>query len=246
MSGFQEFSFGQGDGGLTGRTKRFKAEAGSTYRISFVWFDGLMDGKLNFGTPEAPAAPKFLGAQVHYIAGAGYIINKGPEYTALAGDAPRARIGTVIIVWPTDKNGKLDKARLANNEDEVVRWIFSSDKYRSLQQIHDEFPLSQHDVTLSCTDSGFQKMTFTPCKESLLKTLSGNPAAAEHVARLISQAAQVATDIQSDIGQDMTISQIQEKLAGAGITTTASAPAGSSVAASSGDIDDYVDGLLDA
>lgn len=241
MSGFQEFSFGQGDGGFAGRAKRFKGEAGNTYRISFIWFEGLMDGKINFGTKESPNAPLFLGAQVNYIANVGYIVNKGPEYTKLAGEAPRSRIGTVIVVWPTDKNGKLNKEALAKGEDEVVRWIFSNDKYQSLMRIHQEFPLSQHDVTMTCTDSSYQKMTFTPCRESLLKTLADNPAAAEHIARLIGEAAQVASDIQNDIGREMTLDQIREKLNGAG--GAADLNADSAVASSN--IDDLVSSLDD-
>lgn len=243
MSGFQEFSFGEGDGGISGRRKRFKAEGGNTYRVSFIWFRGLSEGKVEFGTEEKPAAPQFNGAQTHFIPNVGYVVNKGPEFTKVAGEAPRARIGTVIVVWPTDKNGKLDKSALAEKGGEVLPWIFSGDKYRSLSQIHEEFPLSFHDVTLACTDTTYQKMTFTPCKESLFKTLAENPKAAERVKALIEAAQAIAGDIQGEIGQELTIEQVREKMAGGTGGTTGGPTGGAAV--SSGDIDGMVDGILD-
>jgi hypothetical protein len=242
--GFTEFTFGKGDSGFAGRAKRFKAEAGKTYLVSFIWIDGLAEGKLNFGTEDDPTNPKFLGANVHYIKDVGYVVNKGPEYTKLAGEAPRGRIGTIIVVWPTDKNGKLDKTALANNQDaiEVARWIFSQDKYRSLQQINEQFPLTLHDVLLTCTDSGYQKVTFTPSKNSLVHTLSSKPEGAQIMSRIMEEANRVASDIQNDIGQELTIAQIQEKLSGAGITVPAM---GDSATATGSNIDEYVGNLLD-
>ena len=247
MSGFQEFSFGEGDGHIGGRQKKFKAQEGQTYRVSFIWLNGLDTGTLDFGSEEAPGKPKFVGGQTHFLPNCGFVFNKGPEYTKLAGEAPKARIGTIIVVWPTDKSGKLDKARLANGEGEVLPWIFSGDKYRSLGQIHDEFPLVDHDITMSCSDAQYQKLTFTPCKENLLKALinkTDNPTAVTTVARLIGEAQQIASNLPNEIGKDWSLDQIREKMAGGG-SPMASGGGGHSAAAAGGDIDNLVDGLLD-
>lgn len=243
MAGYMEFSFGQGDAGIGDRAKRFKGEAGRTYRAGFIWLPSLATGKLDFGSNEAPVTPVFAGAQVNYIEGVGYIINKGAEYTQLAGgEAPRARIGTVIVLWPTDKAGKLDKAALARGEAEVIRWIFSKDKYQGLQQVDSQFPLARHDLLMVCTDSQYQKMTFTPCRESLLMTLSENKDAAAQalVEKLITEATSVVADIQSDIGREMTPAQIREKMAGVEVSANPGA-----AAATTNDIDSMVGGLLD-
>lgn len=247
MSGFMEFSFGEGDGHISGRQKKFKAQEGKTYRVSFIWVKGLETGTLDFGSEDTPGKPKFVGGQTHFIPNCGFVLNKGPEYTKLAGDAPRSRIGTVIVIWPTDKSGKLDKALLANGEGEVLPWIFSGDKYRSLGQIHDEFPLVDHDITMACTDAQYQKMTFTPCKENLLKALIGkvdNPTAVSTVARLISEAQQIVNNLPNEIGKDWTIDQIREKMSG-GSGGSPMVGGGNAAAEAGGDIDNLVDGLLD-
>lgn len=243
MSGLQEFSFGENDGGLGGRMRKFKAQEGYTYRASFLWFKGLETGALDFGTPEAPGKPKFVGGQTHFIEGVGFVYSKGPEYVKLAGEPPKARIGTIIVVWPTDKFGKLDKTRLAAGEGEIFPWFISGDKYSYLGRIHDEYPLSEHDITMTCTDTQYQKMTFISCKENVLRTLLSNPKAEEMMKKMLAEAAQIAVSLPAEIGKDMTIEQIREKMSG--VSTSGGSPAGTTPAVSGGDIDGLVDGLLD-
>jgi hypothetical protein len=240
--GQMEFGFDQNDGGVSGRSNRFKGEAGRIYRMSFAWWLGLENGKPDLDQ----VTPKFVGADTHYLPGVGYFINKGPEYTKLAGNgnSPKKRIATPVILWPTDNKGNLDKARLASGDCEVKVWIFSSDKYSSLKQIHAEFPFGQHDITLNCTDTQYQKMTFSPCKENLFRNLLGNPKAKPIVDGIILEAQRIVTNIQNDVGRDMTIQQIQEKMAGGGVAigVTGASPVGAAV---TGQIDDIMDGLLD-
>ena len=59
--GFVDFSFGAGDDALKGGgyTKRFKAETGRTYRVSFAWFTDY-DGD---GLPVEDSKPKFTGCE---------------------------------------------------------------------------------------------------------------------------------------------------------------------------------------
>ena len=108
MSSYQEIGFGVNDSTIGVKGKRFKAKEGETYRVSFVWWPGLEEGK-----PDLNAqTPRFLGAKRLYIAGVGYFISKSPEYERLAGSAAKMYVGTVICKWPTDNRGNLDKVKM--------------------------------------------------------------------------------------------------------------------------------------
>jgi hypothetical protein len=241
MTGFQQFGFGRDDGNIGQKNNKFKAEQGRTYRISFAWWSGLDEDKLEFDSPT----PEFVGALRHYKEGVGYILNKGPEYTKLLGP-PKQSIGTIIIVWPTDSKGEPDKTRLGAGDFDVMPWIFSGDKYKQFAQIHSEFHVGQHDVKATCTDTQYQKMTFAPCKESILRKLLSTPKTAEKFKdEIIARVKDIASSIQNDIAREATLDEIREKLSGSpsggGGGFTQSGPGSEAVAE---DIDDLVDGLL--
>jgi hypothetical protein len=153
-------------------------------------------------------------------------------------------IGTVVINWPLDSKGNLDKAALENGDVEVQPWIFSQDKYDSFKPIHKEFPFGSHDVTVQCTDTQYQKMTFSPCRESLLRKIKDG--APNHFKNIVAKIAAVAGNIQRDIGREMTLDQIREKMSGGsggggGNAAASAAPSPQTTA----EIDSIVDNLLD-
>lgn len=239
------FSFGQGDGHIGAKSKAWKAEGGNTYRMSFVWWPLDDEGQPNMGAPGAGAAPLFSGGPTNFIQGVGYILNQGAEFTKLAGEPPRQRIVTVIVIWPTDKRGNLDKTRLANGEFEVKPWAISSEKYKTLDQLHHEFALSEHDITAKCEEGGtqFQKLIFTPCKENLYRQFLASPKGATVVQQIKDEVASIVSGIQEFVGRKMTIQQIREKLnPGSGVPVIRDM--GDS-ASPSGDIENLVGGLLD-
>jgi len=233
---FQEFGIGAGDDHVGQRGKRFKAEKDRRYRASFAWWPKDKEGKL-----DTSGTPNFVGAQISYIQGVGYVVNTGPEFTKLAGKPPTQKVATVIIVWPLDSDGKPDKKKL--REAEVLPWVFSGDKYTNLKAIHGEFPFGEHDVTISCTDAQFQKLNFTPCRGSVLAKLLSNEKAASIVGPMMEQAEALASTIRDEVGREMTLAQVQEKLAGGG--GGGGPVAGGAPPAADGDIDDLVDGMLD-
>ena len=245
MGAIQHFSFGEGDKDIGGQIKPFKADAGRSYRVSFIWWKGLEDGKPDLDSP----APQFAGANANFIPNVGFIINKGPEYTKLAGDkAPRMRIASVIAVWPTDKQAQVDKSALQRGEIDILPWVISGDKFTTLKNINKEFPFGSHDFTLNCTDANFQKMTFTPCRDSLLRALLGNPKAESMVADMIAKAQLISGGISEHVGREMTVQQIREKLVG-GPGGGHGGGGGSSSAVdtmATGDIDSMVDNMLDS
>lgn len=203
---FAEFGFGEGDDKLGSKSKRFKAKEGEKYRVSFVWWPGMETGKPNMDA----ATPKFIGCKRLYLQGVGYFIDKGPEYVKIAGAPSKMQVATLICKWPTDQNGALDKGRFQSGEFAVMPWIISIDKYRNIEQNHREFPLGQHDLSLACTDTQYQKITISPCRENLFRKLYEKDAAK---AGPIIEATKVAiTEITGELAQDLTIEQIRERL----------------------------------
>ena len=234
------FGFGENDDNIGKKSKAWKAEAGYTYRASFCWFP-IADGKLDL----TAKSPKFVGAQINYIPGVGYIQNEGTEYTKVAGEPAQQKILTLLTIWPTTKQGVVDKARVTTDFD-VVPWVFSADKYNQLKALHTEFGFGDHDINIACTDSNFQKMTFAPCKESLLKTLQSKGDSAKPIIDKIVAAVNELGGKSADfLGRKMTIAQIKEKLAGGTGAGPASGSAAGGDAAVAGNIDSMVDGLLD-
>lgn len=216
---YKEFGFDSGDDALQGgKFERFKAKGGESYRISFVWWE-MKDGKpVNLDT----ASPRFISAKRFFIPNVGYILDRGPEFAKIAGGPSKPTIATVIAVWPTDHKGNLDKARFAAGEVSVLPWLFSTDKYDALKRRHGEFPFGQCDLSIVCTDTQFQKMDLSPCRESLFRKALENdklkPVADSILARV---AAIVGANAQGEpvnlrgmIARDMSIDKIREKLGG--------------------------------
>jgi hypothetical protein len=236
MANLETFSFGEGDESVGKKSDVFKPEANRTYRMTFAWYP-QKDGKPDFTRP-----PTFVGNETNFINGCGYVINKGPEYTKIAGEAARKRLGTVIILWPLDKEGNVDRAQLASGY-EVRPYVISPDKYRQLKNIHKEWPFHLHDMKATCTDTKFQKMTFNPCKESLFGVILGSEKNKAFADKLIAEVAAEAEKISTHIGREMTIQQIREKLAGG--TGGGAGPARDEAdAVSTANVDSLVDGLL--
>lgn len=252
MSGFVQFGFGQNDNNIGRKSEKFKGETGRQYRLSFAWWPCVEDGeyKIVDKTQAVPyiegATPKFTGAKRFYFEGVGYILDGGPEYAKLAGQAPRMSIGTVVVQWPISQDGAIDMGRVKSLDFKVLPWIFSGDKYKSFTPIHREFPFGGHDLTVNCSDSKFQKMTFAPCKDSMLAKLaaSDKSTAKKTIEFILERVQHVASSINAEIGREMAIDQLREKLAGGGGGGN-SANAAAAAGAATADIDGLVDDILD-
>jgi hypothetical protein len=241
---YLEFGFDSGDESLQGgKFERFKAKEGETYRISFVWWE-LKDGKPFLDAPS----PRFIGAKRFFIPNVGYILDRGPEFAKLAGGPSKSTIATVVALWPTDRKGNLDKARFAQGDVDVKPWVFSQDKYDQLKRRHSEFPFGQYDLSVACTDTQFQKMDLSPCRENLFrKVLENDKLKALGDAVLAKVNAIVGADasgkpmgLQGIIARDMTIDKVREKLGGAAGAAASHTPETTS------QVDDILDDLIDS
>ena len=204
--GFFEFGVNKNDDQVRSRSRKFKGEKGKRYRLSFAWWEKGADGKPNLDDDT----PKFVGVKRLYLEGVGYFIYKGPEFSKLANAQPRAAIGTVVVLWPTNAKGQLDKERLADNDVHAMPWIFSPDKYEAFSPFHEEFHFGNHDMGAHCTDSQFQKMTFNPLKDGLLRKVldKGGPLADQ----LFAEIEDVSSSIQREMAQNLSLNDLREKI----------------------------------
>ena len=206
MSGFIDFGFGQGDDKLSGKKEKFRGRKGEVSRLSFAHWPVKSDGSLDLDADT----PKFVGAKRFYKQGVGYFLDKGAEFEKVAGQRSKVAIATVVIKWPTDRDGELDKANLLKKF-KVLPWVFSNDKLVDLKGKHRNFPFGEFDVEVNCTDEQFQKMTFGSCRESLLRAILNNEQHVDVANKIREKIAAVAEGLPNLIAQDLDIDTVRER-----------------------------------
>lgn len=226
--------FGQNDNKVLRKTSNFKAQGGNSYHLSLAWWPGFEDGNLDF----TATSPHFMAKNRVYIKGVGYILTRGNEFNDIAGNTPRMSIATIVVKWPTDKKGALNKTALKNGDYEVLIWVMGRDKYSQLADIHAESSFGEGDLKVTCTDTNFQKMTFIPKRNNLLKTLvdGNNPIATD----ILEQVKTLADNVENSIGRNLTLDAVREKL---GMEIEGATTGG--LTADIGDISDVLDDHLD-
>ena len=240
--GFDTFGFGQNDETVQAGRTRFKIEKDRAYRLSMAYWPKNDKGLPNLDAPT----PIFKGQRRLYVQGIGYFLDKGPEFVKLAGQASKMCVATVVVQWPIDGKGNPDKALLAAGDFKVMPWTMDPGKYRNLESIHNEFPFGTCDLKVLGVDSNFQKMTFSPCRESVFRKLLENPKAKAIVDRILGEVNEIAESLGKEIANDWTLDQVRQKLAGGSPGGGGGgAPAGPVEAASDEAMDDIVDDLLD-
>lgn len=225
-----EFSFDDGDRSLSGNVKRLKFKNGETVRISFAWFPQNDKGQYNLSS-----TPKFVGANRLWVNGVGYVIANSPEVASITGGTPKMSIATVVVVWPTDKNGNIDKNRMKNGECDVMPWVFSKRKYQELKALASEWPFGEHDLKLTCTEAQYQQTSQTNCRENFLQKLQEK--GSDNFSDIMDRVESVVANISNFIGNEYTVDQLREKM-------------GMAVANSTNDntteeVDDLIDNMLD-
>ena len=219
----ETFGFGQNDAGVGGRVQKFKGDKGRTYRIGFAWWPGMEVGQeftaANLtpteGQNDEELTPLFIRGPRNFINGVGYVMNKGPQYTELAGAPPKVMIATIIISWPLGKKNQPTEESLFSRKPDVLPWIFSGDKYEELKKQHvSGYPMHDWDVQADCKDSQFQKFGFLPAKQCIFKEMlkANKPACQEIVEHILGQVQSLAPNLAREIGQDLTIDQLRERM----------------------------------
>ena len=246
---FTAFGFGQNDTGIGSRAQKFKGEKGKTYRMGFAWWEdmdkdgfGVKNLSPKEGQEEHDLTPKFIGGPRNYIKDVGYVLNKGPEFTQLAGETPRMMVATIIVSWPLGKNGQPTKDSLFSGMPEVMPWIFSQDKYEKLKKMHSSgYPMWDWDVQADCEDSTFQKFTFLPAKQNIFKEMlkAQNDQGKEIANFIIDRVRAMSANLGREIGQDLSLEQLKEKMGVSG-----GGPVGNMVAGDQ-EVDNILGTMLD-
>lgn len=212
--GFKSISFGVTPVN-TFKNNKWKPVKGK-YRVSFGALKGWEDLNPHFdgGTPEG------VTASIIYAQGVGYFLDNDPngdEFKNVlgAGRPLKAswKLGTTLIFWPCDSNGQIDKDRLSRGDFDVKNYLFSVDKYNQLREIHAESPLSECDIKINVTDEKFHKMNFVACRDSLYAKIKDKDQ--ELFKKVAQRVKEVFATVEKDMGQDLTIEQVREKLSGA-------------------------------
>lgn len=231
----QEFGFGSGDDSIGSKSNRLKLKENETVRVSFAWWKVDENGNPLLDS----STPLFKGVRRLYIPNVGYVQDKGPEYVKLAGTQAKQAVGTVLIKWPLDPKGNVDRAAFQNGDFQVCSWIFSSDKYKNIGQIHSEFHLGKSDLKISCTDATYQKVSMMPCTDSLFRKLHEAGKAKD----LIDRVARAVASLDDDLAKDFTLDQIREKMTGKPSGPLSSGGA-RTISASNPEIDGMLDDIL--
>jgi hypothetical protein len=249
MTNYETFGFGQNDSGVNSRTTKFKGEKGKSYRLSFAWWPGVESPKFGLsnltlpdGKDESALTPIFIRHPQNYIEGVGYVLNKGPQYTQLAGAQPKMKIATLIVSWALGKNNKPTKESLFEELPEVQPWVIGADKYEKLKKMHlSGYPMYDWDIQADCEDSGFQKFTFLPAHQNIFKEMlkNDNSRAREIASHIVDRVRTLAPNLMREIGQDLTIDQLREKLG-----HEVASPVGDSVAGDN-EVDDLLGSMLE-
>lgn len=206
LTGFSTFTFDEGDDKVGVKSNRFKAKDGETYRASFIWYPGTEEG-----TPDYTKNPRYIGCKRGYRDGVGYFLTSSPELEKLSQNPPKPVVGTVIVLWPTDRKGDVDKARLQAGDFAVNSFVFSEEKYQDLKSKNAEFAFGKHDVKITCTDAQYQKLTFTPCSNSLLETIRDKKP--EVYARILDEVRLAIEALPGEMAQNLTVQQVHDKIA---------------------------------
>lgn len=122
---------------------------------------------------------KFKVNDVHFKEGQGfgYILSRlgkdGEEADKVWGKlpAPKTTVTTALVIYPTSRDGDLEKERLATGT-KVLPWKFSGDKWEKIRRINKGLAESGHsigeyDLMFACKETQYQQIDITQAGPAL-------------------------------------------------------------------------------
>ena len=163
--------------------EKYKGKKGETHRIGIVF---------------EVADKLFRGKKVHFKEK--YFVCTGKTCCKVLGPA-KTRIVATIIKYNTDRTGVVTKPFGY----EILPWNFSENAFLKLKTLNSEYPLTEHDIKISCTNQDYQHLDFSVCKESLWQ-------ANETLKKQILKEAAPVTESSSNIAPMLTEEEIKDLL----------------------------------
>ena len=173
--------------------EKYKGTKGTTDRLAFVHLKDIQ-GKLQ---------PILRKAYVHYIENVGYVLAN--DYTRSRFGEPTLRLVTIVGQYQTDKFGKI-KQPFNETSLTLKFFVLSAKKYDALRKAHQEFPLDKHDLMVTCIEDQYQQLNFQSCKEAAWAIKP------EIKKAVLAQVEKLAPYLEGQLGQNLTVEQIKEKL----------------------------------
>lgn len=117
-----------------------------------------------------------FAARVHFKKDAGYIVcqskwaRQGTQEVMVEEapccaklDPPRKRFACLVVQYNTSSDGQLATPIGFT----LKLWRFSEDKYILIRNVHREYPLTAHDLKITCSEVKYQKLAIQNTKECL-------------------------------------------------------------------------------
>lgn len=146
-------------------------------------------------------SPNVIAIKTHYIEGIGTFLCFGGACCKI-GDTPRVKYLFPVIVYTTDKKG-----RPITQDIELKVLAVGQEQYDSIQMIQEEVgDITSIDLIVSCSDSEYQKASYTQTKEALWKKSSK---ARDYI---LKEWPKVKDHIVDPIARSLTESQFKEKM----------------------------------
>lgn len=123
-----------------------------------------MTDKLDFRTVH------FKKFNAHYQEGLGYVISRlgkdgaeGDEVWKKL-DEPKLYFSSLLLIYPTDAEGNIDKQGIKSGNWKVIPWRFGKKTYENVWKLNDSFrenglSIANQDLKLECTEGKYQNIS---------------------------------------------------------------------------------------
>lgn len=138
---------------------------------------------------------QFKSFQAHYVQGPGmgYFLSRLGKDGAEADsvwkkiEPPKQYITTLMLIYPTDRNGNVDKGRLARKEWKIQPWRFGPGRYKEIHDLNtglveNDLSIASQDLKLECTETQFQQIKPSIAGKALWRRMAAeHPKVAEEI-----------------------------------------------------------------
>lgn len=184
-----------------GMYEKYKGVKGEIHRLGIVYTD-----------PKA----MFAGAKIHFKDR--YFLCKKGKCCEVLGPS-KWRVSAIVVKYGTDKQGTIKKPFSY----ELFPWIFSETTYSKLKAVNSEFPLTTHDIKISCENNDFQHLNITPCSEAVWT-------AKDELRELVlSGAKPMWESMKKSIASDLSVEEINDLIGHGNSATTSNDPSVSGI-----------------